>query len=153
MLILKPLFAGRASEGPVRASDRAGKATEETGEPLTELGGPQRGLLITHARTLACTRVPLCLFFFRSLLVPLSSLLLNFFQRFIISPIPPPSVSSFLVHFLFLLSHLSTWISSTVRLQYRLGGSLKQYSGDNYQRIVDSLRPVVADFIFVHYLS
>ena len=45
MLILKPLFAGRASEGPVRASDRAGKATEETGEPLTELGGPQRGLL------------------------------------------------------------------------------------------------------------
>ena len=44
MLIMKPLFAVRASKGPVRASDRAANATEGIGEPLREVGGPQREL-------------------------------------------------------------------------------------------------------------
>ena len=42
MLILKPIFVGRASEGPVKASDRAGKAKKGTGAPLRELEGAQR---------------------------------------------------------------------------------------------------------------
>ena len=44
MLIMKPLFAERASKGPVRVSDRAGIATEGIGEPLVEVGGSQREL-------------------------------------------------------------------------------------------------------------
>ena len=44
MLIMKPLYAGRASKGPVRASDRAGNTTEGFGVPLREVGGPQREL-------------------------------------------------------------------------------------------------------------
>ena len=44
MLIMKPLFAGRASKGLVRASDRAGNATKPIGELLREVRGPQREL-------------------------------------------------------------------------------------------------------------